>query len=512
MSGSKRIAKNTLLLYFRMFLIMGVTLYTSRVILEQLGVSDYGIYSLVGGIVAMLGFFNAAMSSATQRYLSFDIGKGNEERLQKTFSATLSIHFLIAILALILAETIGLWYINYKMVFPNERIYAVNVVYQFSVLTFLLNIIQVPYNALIIARERMNVYAYVSILEVIFKLLIVFLLVYGDDKLVLYSILTFFVALVIRMIYQVYCRKYFIESRFRFEWDKKYYSELLSYSGWNLFGNFVGIAKQQGVNVILNLIFGTVLNAAYGITMQVQSAILMFVSNFQMAINPSIVKEYAAGNHNQVTKLLFVGTKFSFLLLCIILIPISFNLEIILRFWLGESVPELTKEFIQLTFLVILIDSLSGPIMTLVTATGNIKYYHLILSTINFWSLPFMYFVVLKTENSLYMFYVLIGFSILMFISRIIYVNRYCSFDILDYIKDVLFRIGVISLLYCVFYKFIFESFLVNVCRLNELTFFIITSLVLIIVFFIIAMCFGLNKIERNYVKGILVNIKSKVC
>ncbi|MGL4583180.1 MAG: oligosaccharide flippase family protein, partial [Flavobacterium sp.] len=344
MSNTKTIAKNTLFLYFRMFLIMGVTLYTSRVVLQQLGISDYGIYSLVGGIVAMLGFFNAAMSSATQRYLSFDIGKGDEQKLRKTFSATLTIHILIAVLALILAETIGLWYINYKMVFPDDRLYAVNVVYQFSILTFLLAIVQVPYNALIIARERMKVYAYVSILEAGLKLAIVFILILGEDKLILYSILIFVVAFVIRMIYQLYCQRQFKESKYRFEYDKEYFGELLAYSGWNLFGNFAAVARGQGVNMVLNLFFGTVVNAAYGITMQIQGAVQMFVTNFQMAVNPQIIKSFASGDKERMFNLVFQSSKFSYFLILLIVGPLVFNIDFILELWLGE-VPQATNVF-----------------------------------------------------------------------------------------------------------------------------------------------------------------------
>src|SRR5690606_19286013 len=355
MSESKRIVKNTMFLYIRMFLIMGITLYTSRIVLKELGVSDYGIYSLVGGFVAMLGFFNSAMSTATQRYLSFDLGKGDYNQLKKTFSVTLTIHIAIAILGLLLAETIGLWYVNYKMVFPVDRVFAVNVVYQFSILTFVLNIIQVPYNALIIARERMNIYAYVSILEAALKLAIVFLLVFGTDKLILYAILTFVVALIIRLIYQVYCRRQFQESRYKFEYNKAYYKELISYSGWNLFGNIAAVAKCQGVNIVLNLFFGTVVNAAYGITNQVYSAVNMFVSNFQLALNPQIIKNYSQGNLEQSHYLILQGSKFSFYLMLIIVSPIILNVDFILEIWLVNP-PEYTSVFVQLCLLNILID------------------------------------------------------------------------------------------------------------------------------------------------------------
>lgn len=291
-----------------MFLIMGVTLYSSRVILGALGVSDYGIYNVVGGIVAMMSFLNSAMAGATQRYLSFDIGKGDINSLQKTFSATLSVHFLIAFIVFFLGETIGLWYINYKMVFPPERSIAVNIVFQFSLLTLFLDIIQVPYNALILARERMNVYAYVSILEAGLKLVVAFsLLWFGVDKLILYSILTFCLVFIIRNIYKYYCKRNFPESKYKFEYNKSYFVELISFSGWNLFGTMSLVAKNQGVNMILNLFFGTMINASYGIAMQVQGAVNQFVSNFQTALNPQIIQNYAGGNKEKSVSLMFLG-------------------------------------------------------------------------------------------------------------------------------------------------------------------------------------------------------------
>ncbi|MFA4980380.1 MAG: MATE family efflux transporter, partial [Sphingobacterium sp.] len=263
---------------------MGVTLYTSRVVLGALGVSDYGIYNVVGGIVAMMAFLNSAMATATQRYLSYDIGRNNPLQLQKTFSATLTVHYFIAFLIFVVGETIGLWYINYKMNYPIERTFAVNVVFQFSLFTLFLDIIQVPYNALILARERMNVYAYVSILEAVLKLLVAYLLLwYGMDKLILYSILTFCLVFIIRNIYKFYCKRNFQESKFKFEYDRQYLVELVSFSGWNLFGTMSLVFKNQGINMVLNLFYGTFVNAAYGIAMQLQGAVNQFVSNFQVA-------------------------------------------------------------------------------------------------------------------------------------------------------------------------------------------------------------------------------------
>lgn len=497
MSSSKTIAKNTLFLYFRMFLIMGVTLYTSRVVLQQLGVSDFGIYSLVGGIVAMLGFFNAAMSSATQRYLSFDIGKGDFDRLQKTFSATLTIHILIAVLALVLAETFGLWYINYKMVFPDDRLYAVNLVYQFSVLTFLLGIIQVPYNSLILARERMSVYAYVSIIEAILKLAIVFLLVLGKDKLQLYAILTFLVAFIIRIIYQVYCRNKFEESKYKFEYDKVYFGELLSYSGWNLFGNFAAVAKGQGVNMVLNLFFGTIVNAAYGVTIQIQGAVQMFVSNFQMAVNPQIIKSFASGDIENMKKVVFTSSKFSFYLLVILICPFLIHVEQILSLWLG-IVPASAAVFCQLALISLLIDAISGSLMIAVQATGKVKWYQIILGSFIFLNLPISYLILYRGGEDYYVFIVLIIITLLTLIFRLFFLKKILGYEPLDYFIKVLMPLLKVSVVLITCY-FILNKYIIG--YLNTTNFIVFFFSVLLEMFFIIIVIWfvGINKEEREF-------------
>ena len=314
---------------------MLVSLYTSRVILNTLGVEDYGIYNVVGGVVSMFAFFNSAMSSATQRFLSDEIGKGDFVQLRKTFNATQVIHIGIAVFIFILAETVGLWFVKTYLVIPPERLEAAIWVYHFSVLSFMVSIIQVPYNATIIAHERMNVYAYVSIIEVSLKLLIVFMLRWITyDKLKLYGILHFGVVFIIAAIYRVYTRRNFEESKFEFVKDQKLYKTLISYSVWNLFGNIAGVAKGQGVNILLNIFYGPVVNAARGIAMQVQAAVNSFVSNFQMAVNPQIIKSYAADEREYMYSLVIRGSKFSFYLLFFLSLPIMIEVDQILKLWL----------------------------------------------------------------------------------------------------------------------------------------------------------------------------------
>jgi O-antigen/teichoic acid export membrane protein len=504
MSSNKVIVKNTVFLYMRMILIMLITLYSSRIVLEQLGVSDYGIYSLVGGFVALLGFFNSAMSSATQRYLSFDIGRGDFDQLKKTFNATLTIHIAIAIVGLLLAETIGLWYINNKMIFPENRYYAVNFVYQFSILTFLLNIVQVPYNALIIARERMKMFAYVSVLEAILKLSIVFILIFfGSDKLIVYSFLTFLIALIIRIIYQIYCRKEFDECAYEFRYDKKYYKELISYSGWNLFGNIASVAKGQGVNIVLNLFFGTIVNAAYGITSQVFSAINMFVSNFQLALNPQIIKNYSQGDLNQSYYLISQGSKFSYYLLIIIVTPILLNTDYILRLWL-KSPPNFTLVFVQLTLVNILVDCLSGSLMTGAQATGKIKWYQIIVGTLVFLNLPISYFILRLGYEAYSVYLVSIIISVISLQFRLFFLKKVMGFDVRKYYTDVISKVlilGVISF-FLIFLRNYYLNYDVN------LLVFVIESIVVVGVLTCFIFVIGLSKVERNFIKKIIIKKK----
>lgn len=483
-----------------MLLVMGVSLYTSRVVLQELGVSDYGIYGLVGGIVAMFGFFNAAMSSATQRYLSFDIGKNDTEKLSKTFSATLTIHIGIALLVLVLAETLGLWYVNYKMVFPEERTLAVNFVYQFSIAAAMLSIIQVPYNALIIARERMNVYAYVSIIEVVLKLIIVFLLVYfGKDKLITYSVLTFVVAFIIRMIYQMYCRRHFKESIYCFQYDKTFYKELISYSGWNLFGNIAAVARGQGINLVLNLFFGTVVNAAYGITVIIQGAIQSFVSNFQVAVNPQIIKNYAKGDLNAMQVLIFRASKLSFFLLFILSFPVMLNIDYILNLWL-EDVPEHTSDFVRLGFIYLLIDSISYSLIIAVQATGKVKWYQIIIGSLIFLNLPVSYLVLKLGGSPESVYCVLIVITFLTLVFRMFFVKTLLGFSPLSFIKKVILPI-LITCLFTIGIDEILVRFfnMKNATNFGEL---IYMSLIYVIITAIGIWCLGMKSSERKAILG----------
>lgn len=485
-----------------MFLTMGVSLYTSRVVLNTLGVEDFGIFSVVGGIVFLFGFFNAAMSSATQRYLAFDIGKRDDQRLHKTFNVTFVIHIGIALLILLLAETIGLWYVNNRLIVPDIRMTAVNWVYQFSVLTSLVGVMQVPFNALLIARERMNVFALLSIIDVVLKLGIVYLLVIvAFDKLVLYSILVFAVSLLVALAYRVYCYKHFKESSFKLYKDKIYYKELLSYSGWNLFGNIAAVARGQGINLVLNFFFGTVVNAAYGITMQIQNSVRIFVNNFQLAVNPQIIKNYSQGNYGQTHKLIFQSCKFSFFLMLIIASPLLLNTQYILELWLKKP-PAHTVIFVQLSLINILIDCISGPLITGAQATGKIKWYQIIMGFFVFLNLPVSYLLLKFIDKPEIVFCVSIIINLFALFFRVLFLRKMMKLNIVTFIKDVILKnIYVTAALLGVCYLIlaIFQG------EQQLLSFFIQTFIVVLLttmmVFFI-----GLRKSERIVLMNVLKN------
>ena len=390
-SNNKRIAKNAMLLYIRMLFIMGVQLFTSRVVLNTLGVEDFGIYNVVGGVVAMFSFLNAAMTSSTQRFLTFELGKGNYTRLKQVFVTSVNMHILIAVTVVLLAETVGLWFLNEKMVIPEGRLVAAMWVYQISVLTTVIAIMSYPYNAAIIANEKMSAFAYISIIEVILKLIVVYLLTIGDsDRLILYAVLIAVVQLFVRFCYSGYCAKYLNETKYFMYWDKPLFKEMLSFAGWNLWGNFAYILFTQGLNILLNMFFGPVVNAARAVSVQVQGAVSQFANNFQTALNPQITKTYATADLKSMHTLIFRSSKFTFMLLLLVGLPVCIESQFILEVWL-KNVPEYTSIFVQLMLASMIIDSSANPLMTAASATGRVKVYQTVLSCIYLSILPLSY-------------------------------------------------------------------------------------------------------------------------
>lgn len=443
---NKRIAKNTVMLYLRMFLIMGVSLYTSRVVLQVLGVTDYGIYNVVGGVVSLFSFIHSAMSGATQRYITFALGKDDFSTLSKTFCTALNIHGFIALILILLAETIGLWFLNSKMTIPPERMVAANWVFQMSVLSTVVLILSSPYNALIIAHEKMSAFAYISILDVTLKLTVVFILKwFGADKLIFYAILIFAVQLLIRFIYTFYCKKNFSESRYKFVWDKPLTFEMLSYSLWSLWGNLAVVFSDQGVNILLNMFFGPAVNAARGVTMQVKNAINGFSSNFQMAMNPQITKNYAKGDLEHMHSLVFASSKYSFFLLYMLTLPLILEAPTILDIWL-DVVPEHSINFLRIVLLITIIQALAGPLTVSAQANGKIKKYQAVVGGTLLLTLPFSY-VGLKVWNiPEVVFAVDLVISLSALIIRLLFVRKMVNLPLRTYCSAVVSRILLVSI------------------------------------------------------------------
>lgn len=394
-SANKRIAKNTLVLYVRMLFTMGISLFTSRVVLQTLGVEDYGISSVVGGVISMFTFINAAMVSSTQRYLNFELVRGDANQLRSVFSTSLQIHALIALVIIVLSETVGLWFLNEKLVIPEARMTAAMWVYQCSILSCAVSIMSTPYNAVIVAHEKMSAFAYISILDVSLKLLVVYLLVVLPfDKLIILSILTLLVQLFIRYIYTLYCHRHFPESYFQFRFNKTLFKEMFGFAGWSFWGNLAAILYTQGLNMMLNIFFGPIVNAARGIAVQVQSAVQQFVGGFQTALNPQITKNYASNNLPQMHSLMFRSARFSFLLLFFLSLPVLMETNFILTLWL-KTVPDDAVVFTQIMICISLIYTTANPCVIANQATGKVKIYQMVVGGILLLILPISY-VVLK--------------------------------------------------------------------------------------------------------------------
>lgn len=449
MTSSKNnlIAKNTMMLYFRLSIIMVVYLYTSRIILRALGIEDYGIYNVVAGVVALFSFFNTALSSATSRFITYELGRENFIELKKNFRTAFTIHLILAAIIFVLAETIGLWFVNSKLVIPVDRQVAANIIYQFSVLCCVVTIIQVPLNAEIIAHEKMEIYAYMGILDAVSKLLIAFIInksIY--DKLVVYGFLLFVITVFLFLVYHIYCKKKFKEYTPIPFYDKTTFRSMLSYSGWSLWGSMAYVLKDQGVNMALNIFFGPVVNAARGITYQVNAALNSFTQNFTIAMNPQIVKSYACNDYSRMILLLFSGAKFSYFLLLLFSIPIVLEVKYILNMWLGE-VPIYTVLFIRLIIINSLIESFTYVIGATVQATGNIKWYQIIVGGLLLLNLPVSY-IFLKLGYPPYVtFLVAIILSAISIVVRVVILNCLIELSIKQFSIKVLGVSIIVTLL-----------------------------------------------------------------
>lgn len=423
-TSNRTIARNTVMLYMRMLLTVVVGLYTSRVVLLTLGVEDYGIYGVVGGIVSMLGFLNSSMAGATSRFLTYELGKGNVQKLTKTFSSALFIHVIIGAIVVFFAETIGLWFLNNKLVIPTERMYAAHIVYQLSIISAVLNFTQVPYNSCIIAHEKMDVYAYVEMANVLLKLLIVFLLGFGGfDKLILYAVLVLCISVVVMLIYRIYCIHKFEECRFHFVWDMTIIKPLLSFSGWNVYTTICYTGRQQGFNFILNIFGGAVLNAAASLAATVDGIVTGFASSVVMAIRPSLIKLYAMGDIHKMEYLLEFAVLVLLFLYFVVVVPLMVEADFVLSLWLG-NVPAHTLHFLRIVLVASSFSLLNTLLVIIVHAAGTIKLNSIISGSISLLILLPLYVFLKKGYNVDFVYAVVIVSNFLITITHVCCIRK----------------------------------------------------------------------------------------
>lgn len=450
-SNNKRIAKNTLFMYFRMFITMAVGLYASRVILSNLGFSDYGLFNVIGGIVAMFTIVSGTLYNAAMRFISFYQGQDNLRKQQEVYSMTMYIHIILAILVIVFGETIGLWYLHNKLVIPEGREYASEWLYQLSIFTAALSLINVPFNATIIAHEKMSMFAYISIFDVLMKLLFVIALAWVPmDKLIFLATCYFVLAIVDRIIYGIYCSRKFKETHLICFWDRALFKEIFSFSGWGLFGSASYICNTQGINLLINSFFGTGINAARGIAVQVENIVRQFMSNVQTAINPQITKSYAANDLQRMFSLVFASSRYCYYLMLLMILPLGIVAPYILSIWLGDY-PEHTVIFLRMILANTILDSMINPLWTANNATGKVKVYYLSVDLVTILFFPIMYICLKIYHVPVLVFIVLLLSSLIGIATRLVIIKRNLGMSISNYSIEVIKPIFYVTILSSVF-------------------------------------------------------------
>lgn len=451
-NNNKRIAKNTIYLYFRMIITMVVGLFTSRIMLQALGVEDYGIYNVVGGFVAMFTVISGSLSGAISRFITFELGKGDIEKLKRTFSTSVTVQIGLSAVVVLVAETIGLWFLFNKMVIPAERFDAAFWVFQLAVVTFVVNLLSTPYNSCIVSHERMDAFAYISIYEVVCKLLICYAVMHSPiDRLIFYAILYFCVGISVRCIYTWYCKRHFEECTYNFFIDKELLRRMFGFAGWNFIGTAGWVLRAEGGTILLNLFGGPVVNAANGIASALSNAVTGLVTSFTTAFNPQITKFYAAQEYTELNRLMMYGAKMSFFMMFFMGLPVMLNAHFLLYLWLG-TVPEHTVTFVRLIILFSLSETISMPLITAKLATGNIRNVQLVVGSVQLLALPLAY-VVLKAGapvESMYISYIVTSIGCLM--ARV-YILRgdIPQFSVRNFVKDVVLNVWIVAIISAVF-------------------------------------------------------------
>lgn len=476
---------------------MSISLYTSRLILEVLGVDDYGIYAIVGGFVALVAYVNQALSSSTMRFITFSLGKNSQEHTKKIFNTAILIHLGLSLFFIVLAESLGLWFFYNRLNIPQDSLESAFIIYQLSIVQTLFVIMTLPYSSIIIAYERMSIFAYFSIIDTILKLGIVYLLiVIPFNKLVLYGWLMLATQILYSLIYYLYCHRNIEETHLNFSLHIESLKEMLAFAGWSMFGCTAAIGYTQGLNILLNIFGGVAINASRGLAVQVQSIVTTFVSNFQTAVNPQIIKSYAQKQYDELHKLIYLSSKFSYLIVFLIITPLILNIHIVLKFWLG-IIPEMLPVFLVIILFITLIDTLSNPIMKSADATGKIKKYHIIVGSFLMLILPIAY-IFLKVGAPLYsVFIVQLCFSIAALFVRLFIIRRLIHISVKYYISKVIYpvlRVSIISLsiLHCLRFLPIQSEWL----------FFMVSCTVITIANLLVIWAFGLEFTEKMYIRN----------
>lgn len=505
--NNKRIAINTLFLYVRMAIVMAINLYVTRVVLDVLGVSDYGVYNVVCGFVSMFGFLNTSMANGIQRFYNYELGKNGEDAVIKVYNTALIIQFVLAVGIVILTETIGLWYVNTKMVISPERIVAANWIFQFSALSLVFVIMQIPYSAAILAYERMDYYAVVSIIDAVMKLAIVIILPHlSGDSLIFYGLLMMAISIIDFILYFVYCRKKIHHLKFKKVFDSSLFKSMMSFSGWNLFGSFAYVVKGQGVNVLINTFFGTVVNAANGIATQISSAIQTFAANIVLAFKPQLTQSYAMGDYSRAKNLMFSMSKIAYTLMCVIAIPIMVEMDYVLTLWLSSDIPTYTHSFANLTIIATMIGILNTPITQMIHASGQMKKYQIATSIVICSILPISWLFLKLGYEATSVFVITI---IIMVINQVVclqVLHSIFKFSLTKYVKEVVIPCIIITII-----PLFAVSSISNAIGASSIWNFIVVTIVNLLAVGI-SFYLTLNSAEKQIIQSYIVKIKNKIC
>lgn len=507
MGDTGRIAKNTVFLYLRSLIVLLISLYTSRVVLQVLGVVDYGIYCVVGGVIGLLAILTQTMHATYQRFYNVEMGKKNTEGVIRMFQLSLTTQLLLAVIVVLLGETIGLWFVVNKLVIPENRLTAAIWVYQASIITFVINIFTAPFGGTIVAYEKMGFTAVVSIIDAVLRLGIVFLIrVLPGDSLIIYSYLLMSVAFTNILLYYLYCKRNIPTTKVKFIWNKAELKSMVSFSGWTLLGEIGNVIKTQGINIILNLFFGPVVNAARGVAAQVLNAVNQFINSFQTSFRPQLTKSYASGDYDYLKKLYYSSTKFSYYLLFTLSLPIILEISFILRIWLGNTVPENTAVFTRLVLLTAFVSAFANPTSCIIYATGKIKWFSIIVGTGNVLILPIAWMLLEFGYGPVSTLVVSLIMTALIQLARLVIISKISVLGLSEYVKCV----GLPTILFSTVAPLL--PLMIHFSLSQGFLRFLIVGFVSVLTCILSAWFIGLNKPEKMFIKTKIDSIIKRKC